>query len=163
SVEARRAAGTLAYLAPEILGNASPSRRSDLFALGAIVREATDGVAPRAIADWIDAMTSEEPRHRPASAAEALARLNEAAGTGHAIETPSTRAARLRSGPPAGREGIVAAVEKAIGAETAPHLVWISGESGSGKTRLLRWIEALTIRRGGQAVRGLPDEALFER
>ncbi|HEX4824039.1 MAG TPA: sigma 54-interacting transcriptional regulator [Candidatus Polarisedimenticolaceae bacterium] len=163
SVEARRAAGTLAYLAPEILSNASPSRRSDLFALGAIVREATGGVAPRAIADWIDAMTAESPRHRPASAAEALARLNEAAGTEHPIETPATRAARLRSGAPAGRDRIVGAIESALDSAAAPHLIWISGEPGSGKTRFLRWIEAGAIRRGALAVRGLPDAAILDR
>src|SRR5262249_10548103 len=109
------------------------------------------------------AMTSEEPRHRPASAAEALARLNEAAGTTHPIETPATRAARLRSGPPAGRERVVTSLEAALDSAAAPHLIWVSGESGSGKTRLLRWIEGGTIRRGGLAVRGLPDEALVAK
>jgi transcriptional regulator with GAF, ATPase, and Fis domain len=167
SVEMRRAAGTLPYLAPEILSNAAASRRSDLYALGAIVHEAVFGslpgegsrrpnaACPPGLAAWVDDLLAAEPTKRPAGAAAALARLNDACGTAHPLETPATRAARLLSGPPAERQEAVTTIERALESEAGPKIVWLCGEAGSGKSRILRWLEAGAIRRGRRTIAGI--------
>ena len=175
--EAFRVAGTLPYVAPELLANLAASRRSDLYALGAVLHEVVFGHppawvtagsgdslrelggAPPPIAPlppgypaglraWLWDLLSPEPERRPASAAEALARLNESCGTRYPAETAATRTARLLSGPPAERESTLASIREALDPASGPRVVWLCGGPGSGKSRILRWLEAEAILKG---------------
>ncbi len=177
-----RAAGTLPYVAPELLANRTASRRSDLYAVGAVLHEILYGPPPSfaqgpigdefvrevnepprvmgpnpagypaGLRDWLAALLSSNPEKRPASAAEALVRLNESCGTSYPLETPVSRTARLLSGPPAERETSLAEIRQALDPASGPRVVWVCGGPGSGKSRILRWLEAEAILRGSHVV-----------
>jgi serine/threonine-protein kinase PknK len=186
-LEAHRAKGTLPYMAPELFRNERATPRSDLYALGAVLFEAAHGRPPLspsgpdltrfvvAVSEgrrarpplpaghapgldlWIEEMLAPDPALRPATASEALARLNEACGKRFPIETPAGRAARLMSGPPAGREAEIAALRSTLDPASGPRVVWLEGSPGSGKTRILRWLEAEAVLEGWKVVSSDPD------
>jgi transcriptional regulator with GAF, ATPase, and Fis domain len=173
-------AGTLPYLAPETLSDAAASVRSDLYSLGAVLHEAATGEPlyrpgrdlselleriregrrarpplragiPDGFRDWLEQLLSPDARARPASAEEALARLNASCGTSYPLDDPVERAARLASGPPAEREEDAARLWAEIEKDPGAFVLWLVGPEGSGKSRLLRWVEARTILAGRQA------------
>jgi transcriptional regulator with GAF, ATPase, and Fis domain len=165
-------AGTLSYIAPELFEGEAPTKRSDLYAFGALIYEAVHGkpafavkgsdVAgfvdavrdgrrarpklptgfPAGLARWIDDLLSPDPADRPSSAIDALARLNEACKTKEPLETVDDRAARLGSGSPVGRDDELAMLRADIAPSGAARVLWLCGDAGSGKTRLLRFIAA---------------------
>lgn len=183
-------AGTLPYLAPELFDGAPASPSSDLYALGAIAYEALHGRTPvvpkkgdlagfleavragkrprpplpegvpTAVSEWLEQMLSPDPTRRPPAASEALARLNAAWETGIPLETPATRAARLESGDPPGRDREIEAVVSALefpepgsNAPRRPRVALLCGDVGTGKTRLLRSIAARFVARGWDVLR----------
>ncbi len=64
-------AGTLRFLAPELIAGRPPTRQSDLYALGVLLRTAGRGDNPPAIAALISSLTARHPQHRPADARKA--------------------------------------------------------------------------------------------
>jgi transcriptional regulator with GAF, ATPase, and Fis domain/tetratricopeptide (TPR) repeat protein len=190
TVEAYRARGTLPYMAPEVLKSEGAGPRSDLYALAAVLYEAVSGHPPyrlegsdlsrfiqsviegrrarpalpddypEGLASWFEEVLSPDPEARPATAGEALARFNEACGTDHPAETPASRAARLLSGPPGEREEAIARIRESLEPSLAPRVVWLCGDAGSGKTRILRWLEADGIRDGWHVVSAGPHDPL---
>jgi Nif-specific regulatory protein len=182
--------GTLPYLAPEQFDGADASVATDLYAIGAVAYEAVHGrppVTPRpddlagfieavragkrarpkipagwpaAIEVWLEQMLAPVPAERPPSAREALARLNALCGTAFPLETPETRAARLESGPPPGRERELETALVALdpARHPGPRVVWISGDFGTGKSRLLRAIESEAVARGWRVVKPAASE-----
>jgi Nif-specific regulatory protein len=182
SVESLRAKGTLPYMAPEIFAGGKADRRSDLYGLGAVLYEAVhrrppfvldaddlgrflravrEGRRPRpplppgypeGLGVWLEELLDPDPERRPQSAGEALARLNQVCGTSEAQETTASRAARLGSGPPVGRDAVIGHVRERLDPERGPALVWLRGGPGSGKTRLLRWLAAELLRDGWAVV-----------
>ncbi len=66
--------GTERYAAPEVLKGLPATERSDLYSCGLVLRACERQGSPQLTA-LIAAMTSEEPRKRPQSAAEALRQL----------------------------------------------------------------------------------------
>jgi len=165
-------AGTLSYIAPELFDGAAPTKRSDLYALGAVIYEAVHGKPPYTVKGndvagfvetvrqgrrarpaipegfpagltrWIDDLLAPDPADRPSSATDALARLNEACRASEPLETRDDRAARLDSGTPVGRDAELAALRAGIAPSDAARVVWLCGEAGSGKTRFLRFLAA---------------------
>jgi Nif-specific regulatory protein len=165
-------AGTLQYIAPELLDGGAPTKRSDLYAIGAVIYEAVHGKPPynikgsdiagfvaavrdgrrarpalpagfpKGLARWIDDLLSPDPADRPSSAIDALARLNEACRTKESLETRDDRAARLGSGSPVGRDDELAALRAEIAISDDSRVVWLCGDAGSGKSRILRFLEA---------------------
>lgn len=67
--------GTHGYIAPEVLAGRPATVQSDLFALGALLRE-LDPRAPEPMATLIRRMTAADPADRPRTAGEALAELD---------------------------------------------------------------------------------------
>jgi Nif-specific regulatory protein len=186
-VDARRAKGTLAYLAPEVLDGGSAGHRSDLYGLGAVLWECVHGRAPFRIEGddlgrfvtavrqgrrphpplpegypagldgWLESLLDPDPEGRPRSAAEALARLNEACGTSEPVETAASRSARLRSGAPVGRDELCARIRERLDPESGATVLWLAGGAGSGKTRVLRWLAAEAILSGWEVAEPSPD------
>ena len=170
-------AGTLPYMAPELFDGAPATPRSDLYSLGALFYELLHGRPPHlprgddlnafieavregrrarpapprgypeGLAAWIEELLSPEPGRRPAGMREALARLNALAGTEFAVETATTRAARLASDPPPGRDAECKALRQLLDPQLGPRLVWLTGPAGSGKSRLVRWLQGDAILR----------------
>jgi transcriptional regulator with GAF, ATPase, and Fis domain len=163
-------AGTLSYLAPELFDGAPAAKKSDLYALGAVLYEAIHGRPPYALkgndftsfveavragrrsrpalpagfppglGGWIDSLLAPDAADRPTSAFDALARLNDACGATFALETMEDRAARLGSGSPVGRDIEIARLRSEIAPSGKPRVVFLAGDAGSGKTRLLRFL-----------------------
>ncbi|TMK40099.1 MAG: serine/threonine protein kinase [Actinobacteria bacterium] len=67
--------GTARYMAPELSAGERPTSRSDLYACGVLLEEATGPDSPAPLRDLIAALTATEPIDRPLSADDALARL----------------------------------------------------------------------------------------
>ena len=161
-----------------MLDGAPPSKRSDLYALGVVFYEAIHGKTPVQIkgrdlagfvaavregrrarpalpkefppglAGWLDVMLAPDPADRPSSAIDALVRLNDACRAGYATETIDDRAARLGSGAPVGRDDERARLRAEIAPSPIPRLVWLAGEAGSGKSRLLRELAGEAVGKG---------------
>jgi Nif-specific regulatory protein len=174
--------GTLPYMAPELFEGASPTRRADLYSLGALLYELVHGQPPllpkdddlpqyieavkagrrarpalpsgyaAGLSGWLEELLHPDPARRPAGAAEALARLNTACGTSFPRETAASRAARLASDPPPGREKELKRLWSALAPDSGPNVVWLVGSAGFGKTRLLRWLQSEAILRGWEVV-----------
>jgi transcriptional regulator with GAF, ATPase, and Fis domain len=171
-------AGTLPYMAPELFEGAAPTKRTDLYALAAVLYEAVHGRTPftlkgndvngfiasvregrrarppspagfpAGLTRWLDETLAPDPADRPSSATDALARLNEACGTDFALETTDDRAARLGSGEPVGRGDELDALRREIAPSDAPRVAWLCGDAGAGKTRLLRFLAGEAIGKG---------------
>jgi len=168
----------LAYLAPELLEGGSASHRSDLYSLGAALFHAVHGRPPFApgehgrqglieairsgrrsrprvpdgfpagLGAWIESLLSPDPGQRPDSAVEALAQLGPACAMSFVVETPAGRAGRAASALPAGREAESRRVFERLTESDGPVLVWLCGDRGCGKTRLLRGLAAEATTRG---------------
>ncbi|MGI9019735.1 MAG: serine/threonine-protein kinase [Solirubrobacterales bacterium] len=68
--------GTLKYLAPEVKRGEPATLRSDLYSCGIVLQEVTDESFSQRGAALVARLSSEDPEHRPQSAASALAILD---------------------------------------------------------------------------------------
>ncbi len=77
--------GTERYAAPEVMEGQPATERSDLYSCGVVLRACADGASPdlRVLVEWL---ASRNPRERPRSAREALARLERGAAP---VEQPT--------------------------------------------------------------------------
>jgi eukaryotic-like serine/threonine-protein kinase len=67
--------GTARYAAPEVMRGQPATERSDLYSCGVVLRDCLAAGSSPALAGLVERLTDEEPSRRPASATEALARL----------------------------------------------------------------------------------------
>jgi serine/threonine protein kinase len=67
--------GTARYVAPEVMSGGPATERSDLYSCGVVLRDCMGKQPSRHLTDLAERMTNEDPGRRPASATEALARL----------------------------------------------------------------------------------------
>src|SRR6476659_301672 len=72
--------GTLNYMAPEVKAGREADTRSDLFSLGAVLREVVRAAPDPDVAALAGELASESPERRPPGAAAALAALPTAEG-----------------------------------------------------------------------------------
>jgi eukaryotic-like serine/threonine-protein kinase len=87
--------GTERYAAPEVMEGRPATARSDLYSAGVVLRSC-EGTCSRALGSLIDWMTSRNPLARPASARQALARLERAEVLGEPTELYEPTFARPR-------------------------------------------------------------------
>jgi serine/threonine protein kinase len=139
--------GTERYAAPEVMEGRPATERSDLYSAGVVLRSC-EGHCSRALGPLIDWMTSKDPGARPASARQALVRLERAEATGHPPQAfeptfarqrpdselepppPPPPASHNRAGSRGGRWGAVAALLGVIAALLVVALVVLDGGDG---------------------------------
>jgi predicted Ser/Thr protein kinase len=122
--------GTERYAAPEVMEGRPATERSDLYSAGVLLR-ACEGRCSPALGALIEWMTSRDPRARPASARQALARLergDEAGEPTQVFEESYTRARSHRS-----RFGAVAAILGVLAAVLVVAVVVLGGGGDEGR------------------------------
>ncbi len=183
SAQRAEVAGTLGYIAPEILLGASASEAADLFAVGVIAHEILAGSHPlgtlptaallqeflgpspifsedmrldAALAAVLRRALCRIPSERYASASEFCQDLALAAGLPPPVETTEIRNSFLQAASFVARETELATLRRALDeAAAGKGAVWlIGGESGVGKSRLLDELRTLALVRGVRVVRG---------
>jgi tetratricopeptide (TPR) repeat protein len=174
--------GTLAYMAPELLVNHSPSKASDLYAVGVIAWQMFTGhhpfriksvsqlvtdilnevpdstqlnVDPR-VSDVIVRLLLKNPADRYNDAHEIIQIFAQALGQTERYETEDIRESFLQAAQFVGREAeksrLLQALSEAIGGNGS---VWlVGGESGVGKSRLLDEIRIQALVDGALVLRG---------
>ncbi len=176
-------AGTLAYMAPEVLMGHPASEASDLYAVGIIAFELFAGQLPFAetqdvsqlinstlygIPDTdsldihvelklvIDRLLLKDPFARYATASEVLSALNAAANRPLLAETEATRESFLQAARLVGRSAELKQLSAALDqAVQGSGSVWlIAGESGVGKSRLVEELRTLALVEGALVMRG---------
>lgn len=183
NLERPEVAGTVGYIAPEILLGAIPSAAADLFAVGIIAHELLLGEHPRAarqtaeiIQDFLGSenIFTEDARLPPMLAAvlrRALCRapterfadaasfgqaLAQATGLPLPLESIEIRESFLQAASFVAREEELASLRQALEQACAGNGgVWlVGGESGVGKSRLLEELRTWSLVHGTQVVRG---------
>jgi serine/threonine protein kinase len=99
--------GTEQYLAPEVRSGGSADARSDLYSLGVVLGKCITPSSPYALRRLVGLLTMDDPDERPASAAAALAVLDEEAPEPTATQPmvpPTAPAAPAAALPPTRRE-----------------------------------------------------------
>jgi eukaryotic-like serine/threonine-protein kinase len=174
-------AGTLAYMAPEILQGQIVTQSSDLYAVGMIAFEVltnqhpfhvddmtqliTDTLttvpdvglidAPQPIVNMIAHQLSKLPQDRPDNVKDVIAAYSTVLPVS-TIESTATRESLLQAARFIGREKEIgqlsAALQKAIARQGS---IWlVGGESGIGKSRLLDELRTQALVQGAQVTRG---------
>ena len=67
--------GTARYVAPEVMSGGPATEQSDLYSCGVVLRDCMGKQPSRHLSELAERMASQDPGRRPASATEALARL----------------------------------------------------------------------------------------
>jgi tetratricopeptide (TPR) repeat protein len=143
--------GTERYAAPEVMEGRPATERSDLYSAGVVLRSC-QGRCSRALGALIEWMTSRDPMARPASARQALARLERAERIGEPTQSYEPTFEQVRRGaepaaPPPyeptpayaktgshrSRWGAVAALLGTVAALIAGAVVILGGNGGSGR------------------------------
>jgi hypothetical protein len=152
--------GTERYAAPEVMAGRQATERSDLYSAGVVLR-ACEGDCSRALGALVDWLTSKDPMARPASARQALARLERAEALGQPTQVYEPTFARqpepqaegeLPPPPPTytrtssrgSRWGAIAAILGVIAALVVAALVVLGGgdEQHQGKATAAKQVKA---------------------
>lgn len=180
-------AGTLAYMAPEVLDGAEPSFASDLFALGVIAYELLSGSHPfdttterrlRAsilqlepdldrlahapvLRELIAHLLAKDPAVRPCDVTAVERVLARAAGVELVVDDSAVRDSFLQAATLVGREQEMEILQAAIAqlATGRGGAILIGGESGVGKSRLLEEARVAALTRGSLVLRGQAADA----
>lgn len=175
-------AGTLAYMAPEILQGQQPSVASDLYAVGVMAYELFVGEHPFdlsntmnlinntlftpiivphvdlevAVGDILERLLSKTPDARYTNAYEVIEHLSRAIDQPTPHETAAIRESFLQSAQFVGRDAelkeLTNALKEAIASRGSAWL--IGGESGVGKSRLMDELRTRALVQGALVLRG---------
>jgi len=179
------AAGTLAYIAPEILMGDSPKVSADLYAIGIMGYEMIAGEHPFdvsnpgllvnqiitempdinqldvsvEIANIFSRLLLKDPTLRQASAQDVIDELEREIHSTQSVNRLAIRESFLQAAKLVGRENELSqlggALEEAINQQSSMWLV--AGESGVGKSRLVEELRTRALVKGVQVMRGLAD------
>jgi hypothetical protein len=168
------------YAAPELLAGAQLSAASDLYAYGLAAYEAFTGIEPLAerrlesnidlprsadqldprLTDVFQGLLAFAPEQRFQSAHDALLKLDGAAD-GVFVETALTRESALQTATFVGRKNEMDLLERAL--EQARRgrgdAIFVGGESGVGKSRLINELEIKAMTSGFKVLRGTAVES----
>ena len=175
-------AGTLPYMAPELLRGEVPSEAADLYAVGVMAYElllgrspyegksteeliravlgsdpdVSDPSIPPALRSVLSRLLSKDPRARIRDAAELCALLAAAVGRPSPPETSVIRDSFLQAAAFVARDEEVALFMDALDeVEVGRGSGWlVGGESGVGKSRFIEEVCTLARVRGAQVLRG---------
>jgi serine/threonine protein kinase/tetratricopeptide (TPR) repeat protein len=183
--DAELAAGTLAYIAPELLMGQNPSITSDLYAIGIMGYEMIAGKHPFDVSnpgvlinqiiteipdvDQLDVsvgiasaftrLLQKDPELRQSSAQDVIDELERETDKTHSANRLAIRESFLQAARLVGRESelqqLDEALEQTINQQSSMWL--IAGESGVGKSRLLEELRTRALVKGLQVMRGLGD------
>lgn len=176
-------AGTLAYMAPEVLGQEDATEHSDLYAVGVMMYEMLVGEHPFTLdnsnigalisqimfetpdtidiknadlADLLEKLLEKDPADRFAGAREVIQELCFALDLPLPEETYAIREGYLQSAPFIGREAEMETLQNAlIRTSDAKSEIWLlTGEVGVGKTRLLNELRIRALVNGTLILHG---------
>lgn len=175
-------AGTIAYMAPEVLQGTPVSKSSDLYAVGIMAYEMIGGKhpfniksagsliqaiffgtldiaaldVPDGVANVIARLTLKEPDLRYDDANKVIEALSRAMKKPVPEETAAIRESYLQAAEFVGREEEMAKLQQALmDAMDSKGSLWIiGGESGVGKSRLLNEIRTQAMVRGAVVLHG---------
>lgn len=181
-LEADMAAGTLAYIAPEVLLSNDVGITADLYAVGLmgyeflagkhpfdvndpgklinqILYEVPDAVLPDVpieVAHVFNRLLQKEPEARYKSAIEVIDALSASASVALKMETAATRDSFLHAARLVGRDTELKQLTDALDDTFKGHgSTWlVAGESGVGKSRLLDELRTQAMVSGAVVVRG---------
>jgi predicted ATPase len=174
-------AGTMAYIAPEVLRGSSVSEASDLYAVGVMAYEIFAGQHPFPLDDMtrlvmaviqqtpdmsridlnpdavsvIARLMAKSPQERYSDAYTVIQALSHATGFPIPAETAAIRESFLQAAKFVGREAELAQLTAALDAINSEGSAWlIGGESGVGKSRLMEELRTRALVRGATVMRG---------
>ncbi len=174
-------AGTIGYMAPEVLMGIAASEASDLYAVGVIAYELFTGQhpfdsddpgilinnifevipqvsdIPPGLSSVVERLMSKSPESRYESARDVIAAMARATGKSIAHETAATRESFLQAARLIGRDVELAQLVGALETSQKENsgAVWlVGGESGVGKSRLLDELRTVALVRGIPVLRG---------
>jgi len=137
--------GTERYAAPEVMEGQPATERSDLYSAGVLLR-ACEGRCSPALGSLIEWMTNPDPRGRPSSARQALARLERGEGAGEPTQVfepefvrpqaepaPPPTQTFTRAGSRRSRFGAAAAILGVLAAVLVAAVVVLSGAGDEGQ------------------------------
>ena len=176
-------AGTIKYMAPEILVGAPPSVASDLFAVGVMAHELLVGSHPLGqrptaaliheflgtapifsehsslgaeLSAVLRRVLARNPSERYPDAAALAQELARTSGLPPPIESSEVRESFLQAATFVAREAELSTLRTALAEAASGHgSLWlVGGESGVGKSRLLEELRTFALVRGAGVVRG---------
>ncbi|HRI49341.1 MAG TPA: protein kinase [Pseudomonadota bacterium] len=178
----REIAGTLGYIAPEVLMGENPSELSDLYSVGVVAFELLAGWPPfpqqqpeqilKAVLDHepdyaatalpaplqavLRRLLAKRPAERYPDAEAAAEALTAASGVALPGENEGLRDSFLQAAKFIGRDGELARLRVALqGALAGAGAAWLlGGESGVGKSRLLDELRSVALVQGVQVLLG---------
>lgn len=179
--------GTLAYLAPELLSGAPPTESSDLFALGVLAYELLGGVhpfdtstptrlrtsllqaapdvgsldVPPRLRQLVAALLAKDPAQRPPDALSVATELTESIGIPQEYKDTQAQDSFLQAAAFVGRahelQALIGAIERLPSGRG--DTLFVCGESGAGKSRLLEEARVAGLVRGCLVLRGQATDA----
>jgi serine/threonine-protein kinase len=127
--------GTARYIAPEVMRGERATERSDLYSCGVVLRDCIGSTPPAGLRGLVERLCAADPLERPASAREALSRLERRV----VVSDQPTEVLVLSEMPPPSEE-----IEAAPAADRRPPAVEELGRTAPNRPRRA-WARAVAL------------------